>query len=149
MGAQKTFYVSPSHGVLSAGEAADVTILLPPSKQAQKGDRFLVLTAAVDESVKKLEKDDWAALAKPDREDQRLTVVLTGGVPAPTEAGTKSLSDKYDELQNATLDVERSLRKVQADLDAAKREADTKPAGIPLFVLVLLVVGSAIVARFV
>ena len=74
--AQKKYLVSPSNGILMAGETVQVSIL----KQAgcvpvENDDRFLVLACATT-STEKLSAEEWSDIPGVCLEDIRLKVVL-------------------------------------------------------------------------
>ena len=74
--AQKKYLVSPSNGILTAGETAKVSILRQARHvPAEKEDRFMVLGCATN-SAEKLSMEEWTAQSNV--EDIRLKVVLIG-----------------------------------------------------------------------
>jgi DNA-directed RNA polymerase I, II, and III subunit RPABC2 len=157
--AQKKYLVSPSNGILTAGETVKVPILKQARYvPAEKEDRFMVLSC-VTTSTDKLSKEEWTAVtAQKNVEDIRLKIVLKASEMSPIpeknsnrmdDSRTRDLQAKYDELLNYTLDVERMKKTADTQLEHLTSSTSSKgmKTGYPLYVLLLFMVISAAASR--
>jgi DNA-directed RNA polymerase I, II, and III subunit RPABC2 len=155
--AQKKYLVSPSNGILNAGETVSVSILKQArSVSAEKEDRFMVLSCATT-STEKLSREEWTA--QTNVEDIRLKVVLKQSETSPASAKGNSgvmdddrksdLQAKYDELLTYTLDLERKKKAADTQLENLQMETSSKgsKSGYPLYVLIFTMVLSAATSR--
>ena len=147
----EAYLVRPSSGCLPAGGTAVVKVLLQANTRSpgsDQKDRFLLLCVKTDKE-KKLEKEEWEALQKPELEWVRLSVSFrndVGDVPSK-EADLKA---KYEELRGCTLQIEKQKTAVDAELAAvqAKAAGSSKSSGYSIWVLLLVTVISSVGARF-
>ena len=131
--AQKKYLVSPSNGILTAGETAKVSILRQARHvPAEKEDRFMVLACATT-STEKLSKDEWTAQSNV--EDIRLKVVLSASEVSPMSGKNSNMVDedkksdlqaKYDELLTYTLDLERKKKAADTQLENLTSSTSTE-----------------------
>eukprot|EP00933_Yihiella_yeosuensis_P083365 TRINITY_DN97563_c0_g1_i1.p1 TRINITY_DN97563_c0_g1~~TRINITY_DN97563_c0_g1_i1.p1 ORF type:complete len:221 (+),score=59.07 TRINITY_DN97563_c0_g1_i1:83-745(+) len=136
--APKAYLVRPSSGTLQPRESIEVQIILQGG-DGRADHRFLVQAVAVPESQGSvLSKEAWQALPKEQIQEQRLNVVLEEAAttapaatdrmsaPAPATVGGGSaeappdLQQKYDELVQYTLMLEKQKKKLETDLDNLK-----------------------------
>jgi DNA-directed RNA polymerase I, II, and III subunit RPABC2 len=155
--AQKKYLVSPSNGILTAGETVNVSILRQARyTPAEKEDRFMVLSC-VTTSSEKLSREEWTA--QTNVEDIRLKVVLKSSEMSPMSGKNSSgmmdedrksdLQAKYDELLTYTLDLERKKKAADTQLENLTAETSSKgsKSGWPLYVILFAMVGSAAISR--
>jgi len=154
--AQKKYLVSPSNGILTAGETVSVSILRQARyTPAEKEDRFMVLSC-VTTSSEKLSREEWTVQDKV--EDIRLKVVLKSSDMSPMSGKHSQMMDedrksdlqaKYDELLTYTLDLERKKKAADTQLENLTAETSTKGAkqGYPLYVLLFAMIASAATSR--
>jgi DNA-directed RNA polymerase I, II, and III subunit RPABC2 len=152
--AQKKYLVSPSNGILTAGETVTVSILRQARYvPAEKEDRFMVL-ACPTTSTEKLSRDEWGAQSNV--EDIRLKVVLRAQEVSPAsakntmdDARKSDLQAKYDELLTYTLDLERKKKAADTQLEnlTSSTSSKGKKSGYPLYVLLFVMISSAATSR--
>ena len=129
--AQKKYLVSPSNGILTAGETVTVSILRQARYvPAEKEDRFMVL-ACPTTSTEKLSRDEWSAQSNV--EYIRLKVVLRAQEVSPAsakntmdDARKSDLQAKYDELLTYTLDLERKKKAADTQLENLTSSTSTE-----------------------
>jgi DNA-directed RNA polymerase I, II, and III subunit RPABC2 len=152
--AQKKYLVSPSNGILTAGETVTVSILRQARYvPAEKEDRFMVL-ACPTTSTEKLSRDEWGAQSNV--EDIRLKVVLRAQEVSPAsakntmdDARKSDLQAKYDELLTYTLDLERKKKAADTQLEnlTSSTSSKGKKSGYPLYVLLFVMISAAATSR--
>jgi DNA-directed RNA polymerase I, II, and III subunit RPABC2 len=152
--AQKKYLVSPSNGILTAGETVTVSILRQARYvPAEKEDRFMVL-ACPTTRTEKLSRDEWGAQSNV--EDIRLKVVLRAQEVSPAsakntmdDARKSDLQAKYDELLTYTLDLERKKKAADTQLEnlTSSTSSKGKKSGYPLYVLLFVMISSAATSR--
>ena len=144
--AQKKYLVSPSNGILTAGETVNVSILRQAHYfPAEEEDRFMVL-ACPTTSREKLSRDEWSAQSNV--EYIRLKVVLRAQEVSPAsakntmdDARKSDLQAKYDELLTYTLDLERKKKAADTQLEnlTSSTSSKGKKSGYPLYVLLFVI----------
>ena len=145
----EAYLVRPSSGCLPAGGTAVVKVLLQAntrSPSSDQKDRFLLLCVKTDRE-KKLEKDEWEALQKPELEWVRLSVNFRNADVPSSEADLKT---KYEELRGYTLQIEKQKASVDEEISALQSKAagSAKSSGYSIWVLLLVTVISSVGARF-
>mmetsp|Transcript_58038 Transcript_58038/g.149391 ORF Transcript_58038/g.149391 Transcript_58038/m.149391 type:complete len:227 (+) Transcript_58038:105-785(+) len=138
--APKAYLVRPSSGTLRPRENQEVQIILQPQGlEGQAAHRFLVQAVQVP-STDIVSKEQWALFGKDAVEDQKLNVIVeeretdaVAGNPRPSAetpypSGTTEVSrsgsgevpadlkEKYDELVQYTLLLEKEKKKLEADM---------------------------------
>eukprot|EP00933_Yihiella_yeosuensis_P076791 TRINITY_DN86744_c0_g1_i1.p1 TRINITY_DN86744_c0_g1~~TRINITY_DN86744_c0_g1_i1.p1 ORF type:complete len:250 (+),score=42.05 TRINITY_DN86744_c0_g1_i1:86-751(+) len=148
--APKSYLVRPSSGTLRPRETSEVQIIL------QNGDgrvdhRFLVQAAAVASSTA-VSREQWQEFSKDQVQEQRLNVHLEESGADTATAGTESfgsraspattvsaggasmeappdLQQKYDELVQYTLVLEKQKKKLEAELLDSKSAKSSSDSG--------------------
>lgn len=136
--APKAYLVRPSSGTLRPREHQEVQIILQPQgSEGQSNHRFLV-QAVPATSTEPVSREQWALFGKDAVQEQRLNVVLeereaeagaTSNRPAAEPSYTQAsearsgagevpadLKEKYDELVQYTLLLEKEKKKLEADM---------------------------------
>mmetsp|Transcript_72427 Transcript_72427/g.189825 ORF Transcript_72427/g.189825 Transcript_72427/m.189825 type:complete len:227 (+) Transcript_72427:92-772(+) len=138
--APKAYLVRPSSGTLRPRENQEVQIILQPQgTEGQANHRFLVQAVAVP-GTEPVSREQWALFGKDAVQEQRLNVVLeereveagaSSNRPAaepsytsgPSDAARSGagevpadLKEKYDELVQYTLLLEKEKKKLEADM---------------------------------
>lgn len=165
--APKSYLVRPSCGTLRPGESNEIQIVLQSQVEANN-HRFLV-QAAVVADAEPLPRDAWSKFQKDQIEEQRLGVTLeemnadqgqsdglrVGGSGAidgrPVSEGTADLQQKYDELVQYTLRLEKEKKKLEADKLELEKKSGSSADGfskLTLFLAVLIAFLVSYSAKF-
>ena len=157
--AQKKYLVSPSNGILMAGETVQVSILKQAGYvPAEKEDRFMLL-ACETRSTEKLSSEEWTA--QTNVEDIRLMVVLEASditlSPIPGKSSNMMDDDrksdllqaKYGDLLTYTINLEREKNAADMQLEhlTSTTSSKGKRSGLSLCALLLFMVISAATSR--
>lgn len=157
--APSAYLVRPSYGVLEPDNEKDVQIILQPAGQDAtiSSHRFLI-QAVQRQSADEVTRDEWTEIAKnkDTMQEARLNVALEeapAGVPskvtkdaAPTGSpaaenpSPENLKEKYDELVQYTLQLEKEKKKIEdqkRELTISKNE-EARSAGYNMFHIVLV-----------
>jgi hypothetical protein len=149
------YLVRPSAGCLAKGKSVQVKVLLQPNTRpsaAENKDRFLLLCVKTD-TDRKLEKEEWEALQKPDLEWVRLSVSFRsdgpGGAPGAAPSEEADLKARYEELHAYTLGIEKEKKGVEDELASLKTRlaGGGKASGYSTLMLILTIILSIFIAR--
>jgi hypothetical protein len=145
------YLVRPSAGCLAKGKSVQVKVLLQPNTRSaavENKDRFLLLCVKT-ETDRKLEKEEWEALQKPELEWVRLSVSFRSPELSPPSEEA-DLKARYEELHAYTLGIEKEKKGVDDELAALKVRLSgggKSAGGYPTWMLFLVVTVSFVVAR--
>jgi len=163
--APKDYIVKPSNGSLDAGQVAEVkiTMQLPNGASFQdaeticKPTKFLV-QAFKNDKGEEVTKEMWSSIEKERIEEERLSVSIVekaaaaGGDSAASRsdgaaAGNQSIKQKYDELIQYTLALEKEKKNIEDQIKTLNAKPADAASGFKLFHIILVALLSFVLSH--